>query len=141
MRLWIFSLIMCAGCFSGCTDKTKPARLHEESNPYLQQGRVQFMKSDMKHLVHVVGIESRRIEGDLLQVILTLRNRKSDDLWIECRTTFLDGDKHVLEQTNWEPIQLTSRTISEYRCTSLGKNAADYQIIMRSPAKSNLELP
>jgi hypothetical protein len=54
---------------------------------------------------------------------------------VDVRTTFLDERGHVLEQTNWEAIVLTQRTVTQYTCTSLGNQAADYQIIVRDPRK------
>lgn len=128
-------LFLLAGC------KTEPAELKPEDNPYLSQSRVQFESHLTDTIVHVVRTDSERVGKGLLKVTLTLRNRTKSNLWVDIRTTFLDAKNHVLEQTNWEPILLDRRTVSEYTCTSLSNQATDYQIIIRKPSKSSLEMP
>jgi len=130
-------VFMLAAC--GCT--TERAELHPEANPYLSQGRIQFESSTTKNVVRVVRVDTERLQTGLLKVFVTLRNTKKENLWADIRTTFLDSKGHVLEQTNWEPVLLSARTVSEYTCTSLGKQAADYQIIIRKPKKTALDMP
>ena len=112
-----------------------------EADPYLTQGRVQFESSTTKDLIHVARVDTQRVNGNLLKVILTLRNTTKKNLWVDIRTTFLDEGRHVLDQTNWEPTLLQARTVSEYNCTSLNNRAADYQIILRKPNQTSLQLP
>lgn len=123
----------------GCT--TEQASLHPETNPYLTQGRIQFESSTTKNIVQVVRVDTSRLPTGLLKIFITLRNTKKENLWADFRTTFLDGQGHVLEQTNWEPILLNARTVSEYTCTSLSNRAADYQVIIRKPQKTSLDMP
>lgn len=123
----------------GCT--TEQAKMSPEENPYLSQGRIQFESSTTKDIIHVVRVDINRPAGGLLKVIVTLRNRTKDNLWADIRTTFLDADNHVLESTNWEPILLSARTVTEYTCNSLSNQATDYQIIIRKPKKTSLSMP
>ena len=111
-----------------------------EANPYVTQGRIQFESSTTKDIVNVVGIESERIGSGLLKIYVTFRNLTKENLWADVRTTFLDDKGHVLEQTNWEPVLMNARTVTEYTCTSLGANASDYQIIVRKPKKTKSSL-
>lgn len=124
----------------GCSN-THPANGSKEDGPYLSETRIQFEKGTTKAIVKVVRVDTERIGSGLLKVILTLRNKTKKNLWVDTRTTFLDAKGHVLEQTNWEPILLDARTVSEYTCTSLGNQAADYQIIIRKPKKTSLDMP
>ena len=138
----VISLACClllAGLSAGC--KTDPAKLKVEENPYLEQGRVQFESHTTKAIVNVVRVDTERVGKGLLRLTLTLRNKTKSNLWADIRTTFLDANNHVLEQTNWEPTLLDSRTVTEYTCTSLSNQAADYQIIIRKPNKSSLQMP
>ena len=128
-----------AVALSGC--KTEPAKLSPEDNPYLSQGRIQFESHTTDAIVKVARADSERVGSGLLKVILTLRNTTKSNLWVEIRTTYLDERQHVLEQTNWEPIELNARTVSEYTCTSLSSKAADYQVIIRKPAKTTFDKP
>jgi len=127
------------GALTGCT--TEAAKLNPEDNPHLSQGRIQFESSTTKGIIDVVRVDSERVGSGLLKVYVDLRNKTKNNLWAEVRTTFLDARAHVLEQTNWEPVQLTRRTVSEYTCTSMSNKAADYQIIIRKPKKTSLDLP
>ena len=127
---------------AGCEAKNITAPLRPEGAPYLEQGRVQFEdRWTADHVKVVQDPTTDRVGAGLLKVTLTLRNTTKDNLWCDVRTTFLDNRGHVLEQTNWEPVLLDFRTVSEYTCTSMGAQAADYQIIIRKPNKSSLNLP
>jgi len=134
----MLGLLAVAG-LTGCT--TEPAKLKPEENPYLSQGRIQFESSTTKNIVDIVRVDTARVGSGLLKVIVTARNKTKKNLWAEFRTTFLDAQGHRLEETNWEPILLDARTVSEYVCTSLSNQAADYQIIIRKPDKTSLEMP
>ena len=129
----------CALVIAGCT--TEPAELSSEDNPYLTQGRIQFESSTTKHLIRIARVDTKRVGSGLLKVIVTMRNTTKKNLWADMRTTFLDSDNHKLESTNWEPILLEARTVTEYTCTSLSNLAADYQIIIRKPKKTSLNMP
>lgn len=124
---------------SGC--QTTPAIEETEANPYLTQGRIQYVHADTQSIVKVVRVDTQRTNGELLKIYLDLRNITKDNLFVDIRTTFLDDHNHILEQTNWESIMLQARTVNEYTCTSLSNQAADYQIMIAMPDKSNRSLP
>jgi hypothetical protein len=134
--------VICAGLsglLSGCT--TEPAKVESESSPFLTQDRIQFESHTTDAIVKVVRVDLQRVGSGLLKVILTLRNTTKKNLFTEIRTTFLDDKGHMLEQTNWEPIELNARTVTEYTCTSISPRAADYQVIIRKPAKTTFDKP
>jgi len=130
--------IGCSILFCGCM--TTPGWGNREEKPYhtsfFSQSRIQFEDVTVNYLINVVHVDTQRVGDGLLKVILTLRNTTKGNLWAEIRTTFLDSEGHVLEQTNWEPIGLEKRTVTEYTCTSLSNKAADYQIIIHKAQKS-----
>ena len=128
-----------SGLLSGCV--TEPAKIKAENSPYLTQDRIQFESHTTDAIVKVVRVDLQRVGSGLLKVILTLRNTTKKNLFIETRTTFLDDKGHMLEQTNWEPIELNARTVTEYTCTSMSPRAADYQVIIRKPAKTVFDKP
>lgn len=135
-NVWLLVLV-CASC----AYRTTPARLYKEDRPYLEQGRVQFESRDIPFVLRVVRVDAQRVSGGLLRVWVTLRNTRKEPLWVEVRTTFLDKDGHPLDQTNWHPVQLAARTVTDYTCTSLSRDAADYQVVVRRLARSSYELP
>ncbi|MCJ7543435.1 MAG: DUF1425 domain-containing protein [Phycisphaerae bacterium] len=137
------SIVLClaAAALGACSCTTEPAELEPEENPYLTQGRIQFESHLTDEVIDIVRVDTERVGAGLLKVILTVRNKRKSNLFAEFRTTFLDERGHVLEQTNWEPIELNARTVSEYTCTSMSTKAADYQIIIRKPAKTSFEMP
>jgi len=122
-----------ASMLIGCT--TEPAHVVLEESPYISQGRLQFEDSKVKYVLQVARIDTQRVGSGLLKVIATFRNTTKENVWIDARTTFLDAQGHMLEQTNWEPIMLDARTVTEYTCTSMSTKAADYQVIVREPKK------
>lgn len=127
-------------CAAGCAT-TEPAELKPEENPYLTQGHIQFESHLTDKVIDIVRVDTERVGAGLLKIIVTARNKRKSNLFAEFRTTFLDDQGHVLEQTNWEPIELNARTVSEYTCTSMSTKAADYQIIIRKPAKTSFDMP
>ena len=135
----IAATVLAACCLGGCT--TEPAFQKPEANPYLTQGRIQYESSGTKYVLEVVRVDTQRVGGGLLKVIVTFRNTTKENLWADMRTTFLDKGAHVLEQTNWEAVLCDARTVTEYTCTSLSNRAADYQIIVKKPKKTKLSLP
>jgi len=136
LLMLIFSMAL-----TGC--QTTPGWGNPEDNPYHTtfggQSRIQFEDVTVNHLVNVVRVDTKRVGDGLLKIILTLRNTTKDNLWIEIRTTFLDDEGHMLEKTNWEPIGLEKRSVTEYTCTSFSNKAADYQIIIHQANKSMLK--
>ena len=134
----IIAAVLAVGWLGGCTNE--PALHNPEANPYLEQGRIQYENSGTKYVLEVVDVDSKRITGELLQVIVTFRNTTKENLWADVRATFLDKDKHVLDQTNWEAVLFDARTVSEYKCTSMSNKAVDYQIIVKKPKKTSLDI-
>jgi hypothetical protein len=124
---------------SGCTAKTTQAEDGCNEGAYLDQGHVQFESSHSHRYIKVENVDPQRTSNGLLKVTLTLRNLKKQNLWVDIRTTFLDERGHVVEQTNWEPTLLDARTISEYTCTSMGKQVVDYQVVIRRQEKTTLD--
>ena len=118
-------------CIGGCSMAT--ARGYKKDNPFLEKGRLQFEDVWMSLKIHVDRIDTTRVGDGLLKVIMTLKNQDTKPLWVDVRTIFLDGNNHLLEETNWEPIFLEAKTFTEYSCTSLGRDAKDYQIIIKKP--------
>ncbi len=138
MRLYLFSImcILLFGLVGSCT--TTPAKVKKNQASFTEQGRIQFQSSTTEHLITVERADPpERIGRGLLNVVIALRNKTKINLWVDVRTTFLDSRGQILEQTNWEPILLDARTVTEYTCTSLGNQAADYQVIIRKPQKSS----
>lgn len=128
-------------CVVGCKETTIPVKVVGEDSPYQTEGRIQFEQSQLANLIDVVRVDPQSKGQGLLHLIVTLRNKTSKPLWVECRTTFLDSRGHVLEQTNWEAVYLDARTVTEYTCTSLGPKAVEYQMLIRRPAESSLHKP
>lgn len=126
--------LLLAGVLAGCT--AEPAHMRLEANPYLSDGRIQFESGKIKYVLQVARIDAQRVGSGLLKVILTFRNTAKENVWVDIRTTFLDKGKHVLEQTNWEAVQMNARTVTEYTCTSMSNAAVDYQVLVRKPKKS-----
>jgi len=135
----VIAALLAAVCLGGCT--TEPAYLKPEDKPFTTQGRIQYESSGTKYVLEVVRVDSKRTNGGLLKLIVTFRNTTKENLFADVRTTFLDADAHVLEKTNWEAVLFDARTVTEYTCVSLSSQAADYQIIVKKPKKSSLDMP
>jgi len=135
----LFSLCLFVLTVCGCSGVTTPVCVQNNDNSYLEQGRIQFERGSTRHVVKVERANPERLPSGQLKLFLTLRNTKKKDVWVEIRTTFIDKNCRVLEQTNWEEILLDARTVSEYTCTSMGKQACDYQVIIRNPRKVDVD--
>jgi hypothetical protein len=127
--VFLVSLIV---LFQGCT--STPGLGVNENVPHHKttfgESRVQFENFTLNHAINVVRVDTRRVEGGLLKIFVTLRNTGNHDRWIKARTTFLDADGHQLEQTNWEPLYIDRRNVVEYTCVSFSDRAEDYQLLI-----------
>lgn len=134
-------LFAAAFVLPGCAARNEPALTHIEERPFHTEGRIQFQSSTTKHLLQVTRVDARRAIGDLLELIVSIRNLTKKDLWVDTRVAFIDKNGHLLKETNWMPIHLDPRTVSEHRWTSFSDRAQDYQIIFKKPGESSRELP
>lgn len=125
---------------AGCRNEAAPS-IHLTDNPYLADGRIQFERSSVKHDMEINRVDTKRLPSGHLKLILDIRNHHPDTVFAEMRTTFLDDAGHVLDQTNWQLVQLNPRTVSQYTCTSMSPRAADYQVIIRKPDKTSYSKP
>jgi hypothetical protein len=107
----------------------------------LEKGHVQFEAASTTKLLTVVSVETERVAKGLLRITLRLQNNTSSKLWTDISTVFFDAKGGKLEQTTWEPTLLKDKAVTEYICTSLSNQAADYRIIVRKPNRSSLEVP
>lgn len=125
---------------AGCEHRNEPAPLTPEPRAFTLEGRIQFDDDDTKDKIKVVRVDPQRTPTGLLKLTVTFRNTTKHNRWCEVRTTFLDKDGHVLnrDQTNWEPFLIEAQTVNEYRVNSMSSDAADYQVIIRQPAKETL---
>lgn len=127
-------LMVLAGVLDGCG--AGPIEPQSRASPTSAQNRVGFEDPAAGRLVEVFRADAERLPSGLLKITVTLRNKTGSALWADIRTSFLDANGKALEQTNWTPTRLGARALAEYTCTSTSGQAADYEVIIRKPAKS-----
>jgi len=132
--------ILAAVVLAGCRNEAAPS-MHLTDNPYLADGRIQFQGSSVKHDMEINRVDTKRLPSGHLQLVIDIRNHHPDTVFAEMRTTFLDDSRHVLDQTNWQKVELLPQTVTQYSCTSMSPQASDYQVIIRKPDKTSYSQP
>lgn len=135
LNIWVIGVVCISANVLGC--RTTPAPIHTERCPYLSEGNIQYERPLTHNILQVVKYDEKKTAEGIEKIFVTLRNVTRNALWVDIRTTFLDSDCHVLEQTNWEPTRLDPRTVTEYTCTPLSETSADFQVLIRLPRKQS----
>lgn len=130
---WLIAVVYASANVLGCRATRAP--IYTERSPYVSEGSIQYERPLTQNILRVVKYDRTGSADGIEKIFVTLRNLTRSALWVDIRTTFLDSDGHVLEQTNWEPTRLDPRTVTEYTSTPLGETSADFQVLIRLPKK------
>ncbi len=136
----ILVITLASLALAGCRNEAAPP-IHMTDNPFLADGRIQFEGWFAMNDAEINRVDTKRLPSGHLQLYVDIRNHHPDTLFAEIRTTFLDESRHVLDQTNWQKVQLDPQTVTQYSCTSMSPKAADYQVIIRKPDKTSYTRP
>lgn len=100
-----------------------------------EDSAVTFLDLPLKLWLRVAAHQSSRTEGGLLQARLKIENFLDTDRWVDVQIIFRDKDGFEVEKSNWEPIMLHRRKVTDYQINSLSPKPVDYRILVRE-AKS-----
>lgn len=92
---------------------------------------VVFLDLPLKLWVRVPSHQSARLDSGLLQTRIKIENFLDSDRWVDIQVIFRDKDGFEVEKTNWEPIFLHRRKVSDYQINSLSPKPTDYRILIR----------
>ena len=136
---FVMLIIVVALCSSGCStvDKTSIA---PHQSPYLPKSntnalqehkRIVLLDYNSRWRLRIVRHAIERDQNNLLIVKLGIENAKNKNDVVDIQTIFKDKDGFELEQTNWEPVLLHRRKVTDYTITSMTSNAVDYTVLVR----------
>ncbi len=139
LQILIINITLSTIFTSGCStvDKTSIA---PHQNPYLpksntnvmqEKERIVLLDYNSRWRLRIVRHAVERDNNNLLTVKLGIENSKNKDDIVDIQTIFKDKDGFELEQTNWEPVLLHRRKVTDYTVTSLSAQAADYTVLVR----------
>jgi hypothetical protein len=119
-------LALVAGC--------GPFRPIEPMSPPVQDtSAITFIDFPLAMWLRVAGHQGTRIEGGLLQTRMRIENFLDVDRWVDVQVIFRDKDGYEVEKTNWEPVLLQRRRVTEHKTNSLNARSTDYRILIRDP--------
>ncbi|MBI3825967.1 MAG: hypothetical protein HY294_08225 [Candidatus Rokubacteria bacterium] len=109
-----------------------PFRPMEAMSPPVQEDSVvTFLDLPLKLWLRVPAHQTSRTESGLLQAKLKIENFLDTDRWVDVQVVFRDKDGFEVEKTNWEPILMHRRKITDYQINSLSPRPVDYRILIR----------
>lgn len=95
--------------------------------------RVVMLDLPLKLWLRIPSHQATRLDSGLLQARMKIENFMDTDRWVDIQVIFRDKDGFEVEKTNWEPIFLHRRRVSDYQINSLGPRPMDYRILIRDP--------
>lgn len=101
------------------------------SRPIQEDNVITFLDLPLAMWLRVSAHQSSRLEGGLLQARMRIENILDSDRWVDIQIIFRDKDGFEVEKTNWEPIMLHRRRVTDYQINSLSPKPVDYRILVR----------
>jgi hypothetical protein len=101
------------------------------TRPVQEDSQITFLDLPLKLWLRVASHQSSRMDGGLLLARLKIENFLDTDRWVDVQVIFRDKDGYEVEKTNWEPIMLHRRKVTDYQINSLSPRPVDYRILMR----------
>ncbi|RJO63220.1 MAG: hypothetical protein C4523_20835 [Myxococcales bacterium] len=74
-----------------------------------------------------------RLDSGSLKVTVQLIRQRFGSQFVEIKVFFVDKDGFQVEETNWEPVHLEEDVITQHEVISLGSNAEDFRMVIRTP--------
>ncbi|HEV8586678.1 MAG TPA: hypothetical protein VGT02_17045 [Methylomirabilota bacterium] len=104
-----------------------------QSPPVQDTSLVTFLDMPLAMWLRIAGHQSQRLDSGLLLARLRIENFLDTDRWVDIQIVFRDKDGFEVEKSNWEPIMLHRRRVTEYQINSLSPRPVDYRILVRDP--------
>lgn len=101
------------------------------TTPVQEESVITFLDLPLKLWLRIVAHQKSRMESGLLQARVKIENFLDTDRWVDIQIIFRDQDGFEVEKTNWEPIFLHRRKVTDYQINSLSPKPSDYRILVR----------
>ena len=105
--------------------------LEPASTPVQEESVITFLDLPLKLWLRIAAHQKSRMESGLLQARVKIENFLDTDRWVDIQIIFRDQDGFEVEKSNWEPIFLHRRKVTDYQINSLSPRPADYRILVR----------
>ena len=128
-RLWWSAIVMCVFPVLAACGPFTP--MEPMSAPVQEESVVTFLDLPLKMWLRIAAHQTVRQDSGLLQARIKIENFLDTDRWVDIQIIFRDKDGFEVEKTNWEPIYLHRRKVSDYQINSLSPKPADYRILIR----------
>lgn len=99
--------------------------------PVQEESTITFLDLPLKLWLRIAAHQKSRMESGLLQARVKIENFLDTDRWVDIQIIFRDQDGFEVEKTNWEPIFLHRRKVTDYQINSLSPKPVDYRILVR----------
>ncbi len=129
-KIWVASLVLllfltlsgCNGPYSGRRADAPPVE-QTESLVYLDAGLVNDIPCQ--------SIKAEQLPSGRIRVYARFLNQQDDTVETKVRIKFTGSNGHIVDQTNWMPLLLPRREITEFVHTSLATGATDFTLLLR----------
>lgn len=101
------------------------------SAPVQEESIITFLDLPLKLWLRIPSHQTSRMESGLLVAKVKIENFLDTDRWVDIQIIFRDKEGFEVEKSNWEPILLHRRKVTDYQINSLSPKPADYRILVR----------
>lgn len=140
----LLPLLWAALILPSCSGPERPQRSDDENVGYYFTEKVILLDHRLERHIKLQAIKAERLENNLLRVRALLYNDTNETLTVQIKARFKDKDGFVVEETNWQPVVLVRREMTQYEENSLNDQAEDYILMIkyyRSMEKDDLKYP
>ena len=127
-RAGLVVIVAVVGTFAGCGPFVPQEPL---SRPIQEDNVITFLDLPLTLWLRVAAHQSSRLDSGLLQARMRIENFLDTDRWVDIQVIFRDKDGFEVEKTNWEPVMLHRRRVTDYQINSLSPKPVDYRILVR----------
>lgn len=109
-----------------------PFRPIDATTPPVQEdSAITFLDLPLKLWLRIAAHQTSRMDSGLLVARVKIENFLDTDRWVDIQIIFRDKDGFEVEKSNWEPILLHRRKVTDYQINSLSPKPVDYRILVR----------
>jgi uncharacterized protein YcfL len=129
--LLITMLLATAGMITACRSITPSAGITVDTYP---ETSITVNSKIVGKYLEVLEYNARSLPGsDILQGQITVQNKSKDDIQMEYRFKWLDGDGMVVDtgMSIWKQVSISAKEKKSLKATAPNKKVEDFEVMVR----------
>ncbi len=115
--------------FTGCQGPVPG--VHTTREPLETYSNLVYIDGSLTSQVPCQVLEAKKTDSGRMEVYARFFNERDEAVESQIRLKFKGEDGRIVDQTGWLPFLLPRREVTEFRHTSLTKDASDFVLLLR----------